>query len=206
MISNLPSKSPAGKQNGFVLIIALIVLAAMGLAAVSLVRTVDTSTLLSRNISFKRDAVNRNDIGMETAVALFRKNGVYYKGAGTGEDKPSRNFSAVMLETDADGIPLALKQTNFASTWTAAAPDIGGGSNLRLSTQYLIERMCLKPDPAPVSAKNCLRATREEAGGSHRRTGLNVPAPAMFRVTTKVSGMGFESYAQSMIAPDTSAP
>jgi type IV pilus assembly protein PilX len=196
-------------QRGFVLIIALIVLAAMALAAVSLVRTVDTSTLLSRNISFKRDAVNRNDVGMETAVALFREGGAFYKGANTGFTKTDKNYSAVMLDTDRDGIPLALKAANFSTTWTAGAPDLKG-ANLRLDTQYLIERMCLREgtvaSPAPVSSRNCLRAAREEAGGSARRTGLNVPVPPQYRVTTKVNGMGFESYAQAIIAPATERP
>ena len=50
------------------LVIALIVLAAMTLAAAAMVRTVDTSTLLARNISFKRDALNRNDLALEVVA------------------------------------------------------------------------------------------------------------------------------------------
>ena len=65
----------ASTQSGFVLVIALIVLAAMTLAAAAMVRTVDTSTLLARNISFKRDAVNRNDFALEAAIDQFRVGG-----------------------------------------------------------------------------------------------------------------------------------
>ena len=44
----------AGTQRGLVLFFALIALVAMSLAALALVRSVDTSTLISGNLAFRQ--------------------------------------------------------------------------------------------------------------------------------------------------------
>lgn len=187
------------RQYGFVLIIALIVLGAMSLAAVSLVRTVDTSTLLSRNISFKRDAIARNDIAMEAALHKFRKDSAYYSVnglvAGLEIDNVDNNYSALMLATDTQGVPTILKVSNFSSTWNATAIDLGEST----IAYYLIERLCTNNNAAEPMPRRCIMGSRIEAGGSqpNQRPGSNVPA--LFRVTTKVTGpRNTISYAQSV--------
>ena len=128
------------KQNGFVLIVAMIVLAAMSLAAVSLVRTVDTSTLLARNISFQRDAIGRSDAGIEAALQKFRLGGTYYGVLGLKAvhetDSAAQNYSSIMLSADGDGVPTILKSSSFNSTWTAAPIELGEST----IGYYIIER------------------------------------------------------------------
>lgn len=55
------------RQHGVVIVIALIVLAAMALAGVALVRSMDTSTLVAGNFAFRQSAVQATDAGVEGA-------------------------------------------------------------------------------------------------------------------------------------------
>ncbi len=57
------------RQRGVVLFIALIALVAMSLAAVALIRSVDTSTLIAGNLAFKQTATSSGDSGPEGAIA-----------------------------------------------------------------------------------------------------------------------------------------
>lgn len=55
------------KQKGVVLVIALIALLAISLAGIALMRTVDTSNVVSGNIAFDEAAIQLSDVGAETA-------------------------------------------------------------------------------------------------------------------------------------------
>lgn len=57
------------QQRGVVLFFALVALLAMSLAAVALIRSVDTSTIIAGNLSFKRAATSSADTGIEAAIA-----------------------------------------------------------------------------------------------------------------------------------------
>jgi type IV pilus assembly protein PilX len=178
-------KPPLGLPKyaqGFVLIIALIVLAAMSLAAVALVRTVDTTTMLARNISFKRDALNRTDIAIDAGLQNFRAGAQFAAGANTMADDASRNYSAVLLPSDPDGIPQIIKSSTFSTTWTANPVS----TELGMSAVYLIERLCSKPETSTV--KNCLVGERVAQGGSQPADRPEQIAPAMYRITARVTG------------------
>ena len=56
-------------QQGIVLFIALIALVVMSLAAVALIRSVDTNTLIAGNLSFKQAATTSADAGVEAAIS-----------------------------------------------------------------------------------------------------------------------------------------
>ncbi|MBE0621348.1 MAG: hypothetical protein IH605_12200 [Burkholderiales bacterium] len=58
----------ATKQRGVVLFFALISLLAIMLAAVALIRSVDTSTLIAGNLAFKQAATSSGDAGTEVAM------------------------------------------------------------------------------------------------------------------------------------------
>jgi len=195
-VQSLPFKG----QRGFVLVIALIVLAAMTLAAAAMVRTIDTSTMLARNISFKRDALNRGDVALEAAINEFRTGGTYVGGANT-EGLPADqardaglNFSAVMLATDTDGVPLVLKGNTDATfgtspTWSKGEVDVASIPNsydLGMRQVYLIERMCTATGPA--LADTCIVNGRAQAGGTQPNDKPGQLFPPMFRITARVVG------------------
>ena len=55
------------KQRGIAIIVALIVLVAMSLAAIALMRSVDTASLIAGNIAFRQGATLAGDAGVEAA-------------------------------------------------------------------------------------------------------------------------------------------
>lgn len=57
------------KQRGVVLFFALIAMLAMSLAAVALIRSVDTSTMIAGNLAFKQAATSSGDTGVENAIS-----------------------------------------------------------------------------------------------------------------------------------------
>jgi type IV pilus assembly protein PilX len=184
------------KESGFVLIVALVVLAAMSLAAIALVRTVDTSTLLARNISFKRDAVNRNEIALEAANVLFRINGgipgPLANQVNARTSQPALNYSSAMVATDPNGIPVGLGTVS-----TAFPGEIVTQENNRI--HYIIERMCTREN-AIEGKDHCLLA--QAASGSEQPEKRPVTLPAMYRVTSRVAGArGVSSVTQAMIVP-----
>src|SRR5665647_88236 len=61
-------KKTSVKQHGVVLFIALIALVVLSLAAVALIRSVDTNTLIAGNLAFKQSATISADSGLETAI------------------------------------------------------------------------------------------------------------------------------------------
>jgi len=64
-----PGRGRATKQRGVVLFFTLIALVVMSLAAVALIRSVDTSTMIAGNLAFKQSGSSATDTGMEAAIA-----------------------------------------------------------------------------------------------------------------------------------------
>ena len=65
-------KSLPSAQHGLVLFFALVALVVMSLAGMALIRSVDTSTLIAGNLSFRRAATASGDSGVEAAVAWLQ--------------------------------------------------------------------------------------------------------------------------------------
>ena len=66
---SIPGAAPYVRQRGVALFFALIALLAISLAAVALIRSVDTSTLIAGNLSFKQSATSSGDAGVEAAIS-----------------------------------------------------------------------------------------------------------------------------------------
>lgn len=87
--------SPLKQQKGVVLIITLIVLVAMTLAAIALVRSVDTGNVVAGNMAFKQGAVQSADAGTEAAATwLTGVAGI----AASYEDIPEQGYYATSHE------------------------------------------------------------------------------------------------------------
>ena len=63
------------RQKGVVLFISLIVLVAMTLAGIGLMRSVDTSTIITGNLAFKQSTLQAADQGVEQAYQWLFPNG-----------------------------------------------------------------------------------------------------------------------------------
>jgi type IV pilus assembly protein PilX len=175
------------KQRGVVLFFALIALVAMSLAAVALIRSVDTSTIVAGNLAFKQSSSLSADSGMESAISWIS--------------------TAASLDNDVPGSGYYATSTNVASLtadalWvagtSAAANGIGIDANgyeatSGNTTRYVIERMC-RATGAPNST-NCLFGSvsvntsgqgvlEAPQAGAITTTGLS----PIYRVTARVTG------------------
>jgi Tfp pilus assembly protein PilX len=142
------------RQHGVVLFIALIVMVAMSLAAIALIRSVDTTNLLVGNLAFRQSSILPANLAVEHAAAAL-----FADASTTGvptidptTDLPAENYySTWQANDDARGVPKPLQTKGDWGSFGLAKQlvDTGTGVNIR----YVIERMCvagangLQPSP-----------------------------------------------------------
>ncbi len=136
--------SPIGRQQGVVLFIALIVMVAMSLAAIALIRSVDTTNVLIGNLAFRQSSILPANLAVEqAAAALFTD--ASPTGAPTIDpttDLPAENYySTWQANDDPRGVPKPLQTKNDWGSFGLAKQlsDTSTGINIR----YVIERMCV---------------------------------------------------------------
>jgi type IV pilus assembly protein PilX len=166
------------KQQGVVLFIALVALVVMSLAAVALIRSVDTNTLIGGNLSFKQAATTSADAGIEAAITqlIGMRDAVGNNAKNVLNDathtmnntdltaRPGYHSSvAANLATDAQ---LSADATWDGNNHVSLAPDASGNT-----VRYIIQRMCRTPNVAIQNA-NCLFST-----GAEDKNGQEVPLP-----------------------------
>jgi type IV pilus assembly protein PilX len=213
-ITHTHSSRPPMYQRGVVLFLALIALVAMSLAAVALIRSVDTGTIIAGNLAFKQSATTSGDSGPEGAIAWLLNTA----NANTSDPRvdPLHPFN-----NDAPGtgyfssINLAAPLDLFAtSTWAAnSAPATGSlydtqgteyydnahtkptGNTVR----YIIQRMCRTPNQL-LHENECLFGgvpgggnAQGVGGGGGQYTNLgeaevNQAGNPIYRITARVVG------------------
>lgn len=145
-------------QRGMSLLFSLLALAALSLAAVALVRSVNTSSQVIGNLGFKQDATSAGSRATETAIGWILANPTlldadnpaagYYATALDSMDPTGRTTTAAkqlgLINWDSDGCAYATPGT-FAtcSLLSAAVVGAGDGNNSR----YLISRLCQATGP-----------------------------------------------------------
>lgn len=186
-----------GKQGGLVLFFALIALVVMSLAAVALVRSVDTNTVIAGNLVFKQLATTSADGGLENAISWIKNN-----AASKEIDSAGNGYYAILAE---NVLPLGstTAKTRFNTGYSlATGTGITAGKDSSGNTiSYVIERMCRIPGPKDTAG--CLFGITE-VGGSN--SVLPNPPPVtyetspMYRVTVRVNGpKNTISYTQAFI-------
>jgi type IV pilus assembly protein PilX len=176
------------RQRGAVLIVALIVLVALGLAALALLRSVDILGLISGNLSLQRSALNASDVGTNEAINRL--------GAWAARTTPSADncYSAVALEADKLGIPKLLGNTKkFLDEYPSCFQETSTGEKL----YFVVDRQCSN-SLIPVG-KTCVVAQRNPAGCDMHCFDTNPVKPA-YRVTVRVDGKkSANSYSQTIV-------
>lgn len=191
------SRTP-GKQAGVVLIIALIVLVAMSLAAIALVRSIDTANIITGNLGFKQAATHSGDTGTESAIAWLESN----NNATLNNNLPANGYFASRADPAAGQSWDAFWTATLAAQAVTLAPDAAGNT-----ASYVIHRLCNQAgsrDPninpgiscsvSPVAAGNdCV-----EAGCGQNK--LNAAAQLYYRITTRIAGpRNTVSYVQAVV-------
>jgi type IV pilus assembly protein PilX len=182
-------RSRAAPQRGAVLIVAMIVLVALGLASLALLRSVDVLGLISGNLSLQRSSLTATDIGVNKAIVDVSKVALL-----TNADTDNC-YSEVVLPSNKFGIPdlLADDLTAFKATYKNCRQQTTTGETI----YRLVDRQCsqsLIPDP-----KACVLAQREP-GGCDQHCFDKARIQPTYRVTVRVDGVkNTRSYSQMIL-------
>jgi type IV pilus assembly protein PilX len=196
-------------EKGIALFVALIALLVMSLAAVALIRSVDTNTMIAGNLAFRQAALVASDRGAESALVWMDgklvanvddlnnhipAEGYFatYVADCTGAQDPNGNEIDAIYLVDNCGV--------------LSHADDGLGNEIR----YVIQRMCFDPSsPLPYEAdeSTCLLGEAEIGTSSKKvkdrtRAGMVLDAKQspLYRVTVKVTGpRNTVSYAQTFV-------
>ncbi|MDO8291305.1 MAG: hypothetical protein Q7T29_00355 [Gallionella sp.] len=221
-------KQHAMKQRGVVLFFALIALVIMSLAAVALIRSVDTSTMIAGNLAFKQAATSSGDAGIETAIEWLTAAQLAMKNANKNVYKDAthtfNNTNAAMgYYSNADPALSLIADP----VWDAIDPTItytDSGGNIKTieatdsssnTIRFVIQRMCRIAYPANDARNipdinNCLFSS-----AALDNSGKQIPLPQnvcqgsgcpsagqtpQIRITVRITGpKNTVSYIQSFV-------
>jgi Tfp pilus assembly protein PilX len=199
------------KQKGVVLFFALMALLAMSLAAVALIRSVDTSTLIAGNLSFKQSTATSADIGVEAAITWL--DGIEAANIALNVvSNAAHPFNRTALANNPGyysnldpNLDITATST-WAGTKSVCLPTDNDTGN---TVCYIIQRMCRTPNVA-IKDAGCLLS-----GAILDNNGNSVPLPQdicvgagcpaagqtpQIRITAKSSGPKFSvSYIQAFV-------
>lgn len=179
------------RQGGVVLFIALIALVTILLAAVALVRSVDTSSLIAGNIAFRRAATSSADGGLEGAISWLAA-----QQKAEEPKNPDIDPSHVLNITNkAKGYYSNLDEsdTNLvftsAKTWTDEFSGYAGKDANGNDVRYVIQRMCTTENTIPKK-DDCVFSDAETKTSSQGNLNQaeKPDASPMYRVTVRVTG------------------
>jgi Tfp pilus assembly protein PilX len=140
----------AMKQRGVVLFFTLIALLAMSLAAVALIRSVDTSTMIAGNLAFKQSATSSGDAGVEAAMTWLAATQLANSTINVltdpthpfnNDNLPAGYYSSLnpaLSLTDGTGV-------QWDNTDSVLVGTDGSGNTIR----YIIQRVCLTANTLP---------------------------------------------------------
>ena len=172
-------------QRGVIMIITLIALVILMIGGVALVRSFDTSMLLSGNLAFKRDLVNQGERGMAQAITALTS-GTLASDPTRQNDLASSNYSATVLPTDLrSGIPLALfgDDPTFTAAWTA-----GDITDAQVTIRYVIDRQCSASGAYDASTCNSMVGVAADASGSNFLKKAGGGTRPVYRISVRVTG------------------
>jgi type IV pilus assembly protein PilX len=203
------------QQHGLSLIFSLVALVGLSLAAVGLVRSVNTGSMVMGNLGFKTDATATADRGAEAALANLASR------VNTGaleDDAPAFGYYATSMPgLDATGRRPGNGGTRVAVDWTSdGCADAGDVTSCidpspamtingnRVS--YVVTRMCI--EAGPVEDNDCAVYLTPGTEQSKKKGGLDYnpdPPPTAaknpyYRVVVRVVGArGTTSFTETML-------
>lgn len=200
---------PRRARRGVVLLLGLIALVIMLIGAAAMARSMTTAMFNVGNIGFKRDMTNQAERAAAAVVASMSTGGAL-AGAATREGHvTASNYSATILATNAQGLPLALLNDSNFATVGQSSNDIAVTAQA-LTLRYVIDRLCTAtgaaspercamandPNPPGCSGSECNSASNASSGGESA-----ISSRVVYRVSIRVTGpRGTQSYFQTTFA------
>jgi type IV pilus assembly protein PilX len=200
------------QQRGIVLFIALIALVVMSLAAVALIRSVDTNSLISGNLAFKQAATTSADAGTEAAInMLIGMRDLAANSAKNVLNDATHTFNITDTATNSGYFSNADPALNLTAdaTWNDVNNRVLAADNSGNTVRYLVQRMCRNANVA-IQTAGCLFSTAAENKDGQQVLlpqnicdGAGCPVAGQtpqFRVTVRVTGpKNSVSYVQAFV-------
>ncbi|MBI2731773.1 MAG: hypothetical protein HYX44_00170 [Aquabacterium sp.] len=203
------------RQEGVVLLMALIVLIALTLAGLALTRSVYTSNVIAGNLAFQQSATHSADTGVETAVAWLESNNGQ---ASSLTAQPCNSGSVLDCDQKAQGYIARRQDPTSGQSWASFWKDNIDSNNLAVAlpadtttgnqVSYIIQRLCSSAGSAQSLSNDCTTSPVDAAGtcagGSSCQTGkenLAATSQVYYRITVRVIGpRNTQSFVQSIVA------
>lgn len=170
------------------MLFALLTLGAMSLAAVALVRSVDTTSLVVGNLGFKQASVSTSGLAVEAAInalVVLRQTGkLDAVQAGSGYQPvaqvaldPTGNRASDPARVVADWAGNNCATPYASGSWTTCIP-ASPVSNLPTGdrAQYVITRLCNSAGPADAAGNSCAKPITATLNEGFGRGGLGYPS------------------------------
>lgn len=190
-------------QSGLVLFLALIALVAMSLAAVALIRSVDTNAQIAGNLAFKQSATIAADSGIEAAITWIVNNPTILESNSAANGYYAKSDGSGLADS------IVTKPVNWVDGYSGKATGYGIGSDFKdqagNTIRFIIQRMC--SDTGAPTEEKCLFGV----GESNTSSSTVKPAPEQganlvgslsptYRVTARVTGpKNTVSYVQAYV-------
>lgn len=195
------------KQSGIVLVITLIVLVAMTLAAISLIRSVDTTNVIAGNLAFHSSATDAADMGIAQAATLltgvFTAKGLY---CDQTLPPPAGCMSGYRSRVEPHLEP-PYPNTTWDSFWANVSVNAKNAVNPPngFTVGYVVERICDNTDPDATCSKAVpIPDVTCGSGGGSRDAPATICLPislTYYRVTVRSAGpRNTVSYVQTILA------
>jgi len=207
----LPAPIPRTRQRGVVLFVALVSMVVLSLAAVALIRSVDTGTSIAGNLAAKQATLGPINYAIERAVdALFQGGGGSIADP-FNHDLNKNYYANIQVGEKPNGVP-AILYGPTPSLYPGTFQKYDDPSPTPLySVRWVIERLCQGVAPAPgpflgnplttdgIRACDMLVPKVSTAGKDGEELPDVPPAP-LYRVSIRVDGPGSTvTYAQAML-------
>lgn len=198
------------RQSGVVLMIALIILVALTIGGIALVRSVDTTNLISGNLAFQQAATRSGEAGTEDAIRTVIEAGTFLS---LQSDDLTRGYVA---SSPVAGLATPAEWNTFWSTRLPATlpvtvkacanrvcnlpTDVAGNT-----VSYAVQRLCLTsgipgdtPSGCSVYSQKTPKSGDEKGAGG---TEVGAQDQYLYRITTRVTGpRNTVSYIQTIVA------
>lgn len=202
---HLRKSTSAARQRGLTMIIVLIALVSLAMAALALVRSVDTGTLVTGNLGFKQATTARADSAVEAAMtwvvtklnsaptdlydsrcssgcAVADTTTAYYATSLDSLDISghSTDVARALVDWDSNGCAYATGGSFATCLQASPAVTVNG-----FSTRYVIARVCKTSGDPNSSSNNCAQPTTVGATNQQINKG-----EIKYGMTTMLTGGG----------------
>lgn len=196
-------------QRGVVLFLALIILVAMSMAAISMFRAVDTGSMVAGNLSFKQSALLAADTAVEQARTWALANVL-----NLDQNSPANGYYALrqdaldIMGTKTPGVLTDDVDWNGSNaTALAKAVLLPVDATTGNQAAFVVHRLCEIVGSINAPAQSCVAESMGASGSTQGAVNYsNQPLPSrntpFFRVTVRVIGpRDAVSFVQATILP-----